>query len=634
VHEGDLTWMIGGPQGGGINVSAEVFARAAARAGQHVFANIEYHSNIMGEHSYYKVRVSNEDRHSLLDGVHVLVALDEESLLGEPHPEFTAHRGHLLELVPGGVAIYDSGSRFTPAKSTRDDITLVGIPYMETLRQALKEFGRESDANRLRVMTNTAAVGASVFAMGGDIEALCQTIKDDFKGPRAQIGEMNVRVATLAYEKAAEQMGGRSPFDQRALGAPLGSRPPMLIRGMHACALGKLKAGLHIQTYYPISPATDESVYLEAIQRDQNLLVVQCEDEIASIQMAVGAANAGARSSTSTSGPGFALMVEGIGYASMTEVGGPVVFLWQRGGPSTGLPTRQDQGDLQFTLHPAHGEFPHMVVAPADCQQIFDDSFEAFNWADRYQVPVVVIVDKYLSTQYATIDELKMENLVIDRGPRFSAANGHSNGQTNGQANGHDGEEEYLRFAFTESGVTPRSFPGEEGGVYWSTSDEHDPRGHITEDAENHIRMMEKRMGKLDLANREIPADRKVMLHGPKDADVTLVGWGSVLGSALDAMTTLADEGVTANFVQVRLMRPFPVDEVTELLSNAKRLILVENNYTAQLGSLVREMTGIDIPQKVLKYDGRPFSEEELVEALRQALGGTETRIHVSHLSA
>jgi 2-oxoglutarate ferredoxin oxidoreductase subunit alpha len=363
-------------------------------------------------------------------------------------------------------------------------------------------------------------------------------------------------------------------------------------------------------------------VYLEGLQRDQNLLVVQCEDEIASIQMAVGAANAGARSSTSTSGPGFALMVEGLGYASMTEVGGPVIFLWQRGGPSTGLPTRQDQGDLLFALHPAHGEFPHLVVAPADCQQTFDDSFEAFNWADRYQVPVVVLVDKYISTQYATIDDLKMDNLVIDRGPRFKPG-----------ANGNGAPAEYLRFAFTESGVTPRAFPGEEGGIYWSTSDEHDQRGHITEDAENRIRMMEKRMGKLDLAAREIPAERKLSVYGPADADLTLVGWGSVTGSVLDVLPVLAQEGIRANYVQVRLLRPFPVEDVTQALAGAKRLALVEGTYTGQLASLIREMTGIEIRQKILKYDGRPFSEEELLEAVRVAWSTDETRIHVSHRS-
>jgi 2-oxoglutarate ferredoxin oxidoreductase subunit alpha len=626
VHDRDLTWLIGGPQGGGINVSADVFARYAARAGLQLFANIEYHSNIMGEHSYYRVRLSDQARHSLLDRVHVLVALDEETLVGEKHPEFTAHRGHLAELIPGGIAVYDSGTRFKPEESPRKDVTLIGVPYMELLRAALKDFGRENDANRLRVMTNTVAVGASIRAIGGDIAAFGDVIRADFKGPRAQLGEMNARAATLGYEYADRELGSKVPFDMRSLAAPLaaGAQPPMVMRGMHACALGKLKAGLHLQTYYPISPATDESVYLESLQRDQNLLVVQCEDEIASIQMAVGAANGGARASTSTSGPGFALMVEGLGYASMTEVGGPVVFLWQRGGPSTGLPTRQDQGDLRFTLHPAQGDFPHIVVAPADYQQIFDDSFEAFNWADRYHVPVVVLVDKYLSTQSLTIDELKMDNLVIDRGPRYQP-NGHGNGSSD-----HD----YLRYAFTESGVSPRSFPGEPGGVFWSTSDEHDPRGHITEDAENRIRMMEKRMGKLELAAREIPAERKISIVGPADADVTLVGWGSVKGTVMDVIEVLADEGVRARFVQVRLMRPFPVKEVTEALTGEKRLILVENTYSGQLGGLIREMTGIEIPQQILKYDGRPFSEEELLEAVRQALGSQEQRVHVSHLSA
>ncbi len=628
MPEGDLTWLIGGAQGGGVDTSGGVFARFGVRSGARVFANIEYHSNIMGEHSYYRVRMSSQDRHSVLDRANVLVALDLESLTGDPHLEFPypqSFRGHVPEVLPGGIVIYDTASKYDPARAERSDITFVAVPFLELLRDALKDFGRENDASRLRIITNTVAVGASVFAIGGDIETFAQLYRDDFTGRRAEVAEMNARAATVGYEFAAREIGGRSPFDLKGMGTAPTGRRPMLIRGMHACAVGKLKAGLNIQTYYPISPATDESVYLEGIQRAQNLLVVQAEDEIACIQMAVGAANAGARAATSTSGPGFALMVEGIGYASITEVAGPVVFLWQRGGPSTGLPTRQDQGDLRFALHPAQGDFPHIVVAPADPQQIMEDSFEAFNWADKYQMPVVVIVDKYLSTQHATIDELNMDGLKIDRGPRFKA---------NGRVNGGAGDNGYLRFALTETGVSPRAFPGEEGGIFWSTSDEHDERGHITEDPENRIRMMEKRMGKLDLAAREIPSERKISVYGPDDADVTLVGWGSVKGSVLDAMDVIGrEDGTTLRFVQVRLMRPFPVDEVTAALKNAKRLILVEGNYTGQLGGLVREMTGIDLPQKVLKYDGRPFSQEEIVEALRQAIAGSDARIHVSHRS-
>lgn len=629
MREGDLTWLIGGPQGGGINVSAEVFARAAMRAGRRVFANIEYQSNIMGEHAFYRVRLSREQRHSVLDQVSVVVALDEETLVGRQHAEFTTHPGHLRELVAGGVAIFDSGGKFKPEQAGRDDVALVGVPFLEALREVLKEFGREKEEARLKIMTNTVAVGASVFALGGNIQAVQQILREDFSGPRAEIGEMNARAAMAGYEYAGKAMG-QSRYDLKSILPPDYEErrgKTMLMRGMHACGIAKLKAGLQIQTYYPISPATDESVYLEGLQREQNLLVVQCEDEIASIQMAIGAANAGARSATSTSGPGFALMVEGIGYASITEASGPVIFLWQRGGPSTGLPTRQDQGDLRFALHPAQGDFPHIVVAPGDIQETFDDSFESFNWADRYHVPVVVLLDKYLSTQYQTVDELRMDNLAIDRGPRFSPnGRAHGNGATSG---------EFLGFALTETGVSPRAVPGEEGGIFWSTSDEHNPRGHITEDAQNRILMMEKRMKKLEVAAREIPSARKIGVYGDPDPEVTLVGWGSVKGSVLDAMDVLRrEDGLKISFVQVRLMRPFPVEEVTRALSGAKRLILVENNYSGQLGGLIREMTGIGIVQKVLKYDGRPFSEEEMVDALREAIAGREERVHVSHLSA
>jgi 2-oxoglutarate ferredoxin oxidoreductase subunit alpha len=349
-------------------------------------------------------------------------------------------------------------------------------------------------------------------------------------------------------------------------------------------------------------------------------VVVQTEDEISAINMAVGAAHAGVRASTSTSGPGLSLMVEGLGFAAMTEAPGPVVFLWQRGGPSTGLPTRQEQADLRFALQPSHGEFPHMVVAPGDVEEIVADSYEAFNWADRYQLPVVVLVDKTLASTYTTVDDLGLDRLPpIDRGARFAA---------------DDAGRDYLRYALTGTGVSPRATPGQEGGIFWSTTDEHDPRGHITEEAGNRVAMMEKRMRKLELAAREIPAGRKIAVHGPRDADLTMVGWGSTKGPVLDAMRVLAQEGVTANFLQVRLLRPFPAEEVAEVLGRARRAVLVENNYSGQLGNLIREQTGIDIPRRVLKYDGRPFSQEELLDGLRAALRGDGARVAVSHASA
>ena len=400
----------------------------------------------------------------------------------------------------------------------------------------------------------------------------------------------------------------------------------MLMRGMHACAFGKIKAGLGMQTYYPISPATDESVFLESQQRNYDMVVVQTEDEIAAINMAVGAAHAGVRVATSTSGPGVSLMVEGIGFASITEAPGPVLFIWQRGGPSTGLPTRQEQADLRFALQLAHGESPHIVVAPGEPQEIFDDSFESFNWADRYQMPVVVMLDKYLSTAFWTIDELDESKCKIDRG-MYWQPNGNSIGKR------MDGLG-YLRYAFTESGISPRSVPGQEGGIFWSTTDEHDPQGHITEDATNRIKMMEKRMGKLDLALKEIPARASVHPVRSRRRRLTIVGWGSTKGSILDAMAELSATGLSCNYLQIRLLRPFPAEGVAAILKAAKRTVLVENNYTCQLGNLIRETTGISLDHEIPKYDGRPFSQEELVEALTKVLETGEKRVFVSHLSA
>jgi 2-oxoglutarate ferredoxin oxidoreductase subunit alpha len=390
-----------------------------------------------------------------------------------------------------------------------------------------------------------------------------------------------------------------------------------LIKGFQAVGIAKLKAGLGMQTYYPISPATDESVYLEQKGPAYQLTVVQCEDEISSINMAIGAAHMGVRAATSTAGPGFALMSEGFGFAAITEAPGPVVFLWQRGGPSTGLPTRTEQADLQFALHPAHGDFPHMVIASGDIEEAFRDSFESFNWADRYQLPVIVLLEKILASSLFTSDRIDMRKLRIDRGLVFQPVSPERNG--------------YRRHALTADGISPRAVPGTAGGIFSTTSDEHDPQGHITEGIENRIAMMRKRMGKLETAAREIPQEFKWKLHGPQSADLTLVGWGSTKGAILDAIPELESEGRTVNFLQLRMMRPFPAEEVGKILASARRTVLVEANYTAQLGALLREHTGVEMQHRILKYDGRPFSRNEVVEGVTRALEEREREVMVSH---
>ena len=613
----EFSWVLGGPQGGGINASAEVYARALARGGLHVFANIEFHSNIMGKHSYYRVTAAPVPVHSHVDDIHMLVALDQESLFGDAaeRKHYPSHTGHVHQVAPGGGIIYDADLKLDPAQFGRDDINLYPIPFFELLEQALKQVGKGGQSRKYIVMRNTVALGASIGISGYDEELLFEAIRDEFKGRKAEAAEMNVAAVRAAAAYARSQF---SPRPTRTLKpAPPEQRTRRtLIKGFQAVGIAKLKAGLGLQTYYPISPATDESVYLEAKGPQYQCTVVQCEDEIASINMAIGAAHMGVRAATSTAGPGFALMSEGFGFAAITEAPGPVVFLWQRGGPSTGLPTRTEQADLQFALHPAHGDFPHIVVASGDIQEAFADSFESFNWADRYQVPVVVLLEKFLASSLFTIEPMDMSHFKVDRG-LIHQANGDGDG--------------YRRHAITADGISPRTLPGMPGGIFSTTSDEHDPEGHITEGIENRIAMMRKRMGKLDTAAKEIPASTKFTLHGPRQAALTLVGWGATKGAILDAMAELQHDGRTVNFLQIRMMRPFPADAVAAILGSAELTILIENNYSAQLAALIAEHTGVMLDHQVLKYDGRPFSRNEIVEGVRAVLHERKKEVMVSH---
>ena len=639
VQKNRLTWMIGGPQGSGINASAEVFAKACSRAGLRVYANIEYHSNIMGKHSFYRVRVDDEDIRSYRDTADILVALDDETLSGDGHHRrWPTHFGHLHEINEGGGVIYDSEIEFQPKDSGRADLRFYPVPFMEIIKKALEEVGKGEQARRYEVMKNTVGLGASLALCDYPFDLVADVIRSQFKGKRSEVGELNVRAARLAFEHVKQHDSAKDfPYTLKPGAEP---KARILAKGYEIAAIAKLKAGCSFQTYYPISPATDESVFLERHQRDYNLLVVQCEDEISSINMAVGAAHMGVRAATATSGPGFALMVEGIGFASITEAPGPVLVLYQRGGPSTGMPTRQEQGDLQFALHPAQGDFPHIVTAPGDLRESYQDIFSAFNWAERYQMPIIVLSDKKLASVYTTIDKLELKYDKIDRGERFTGSEWTAVDAKgpNDSANGHNGNgkaadvKEYLRYALTKDGISPRSRPGIPGGRFWVTSDEHDPDGHITEGVEMRMAMMHKRMGKLALVQKAIPQDQQYALHGPADAELTVVAWGSTKGTILDAIRVLEAQGKKINFLQCRLMKPFPAEAVGNILRKAKHIVSMEENYSGQLASLVTEHTGILIKDRINKYDGRPFSEDEVVRALANAYAGGKIEPVVTHV--
>ncbi len=586
----DLSWMIGGPQGTGVDSSATLFGRTCVAGGLWIFGKREYHSNIMGEHSYFQIRVSGEPVRSHLDPVHLLATFEDSTA-----------RIHAHEMVPGGALIYDPTVTHPENLELPKDVLLVPLDYAEVLRQVAADTGESF--SKLVIMKNTISVAASFALLEFEEEIIEKALAGIFTGRKAKLVPMNMTVAKKAYSFIKKEYIEKFPYRLE----PVANVPKRLVTiGTNMIALGKLKAGCRFQTYYPITPASDESVYLEGLP-EHGMLVMQCEDEIASVEQAISAAIMGVRASTSTSGPGFSLMAEGIGWAGMNEV--PVVIVnYQRGGPATGLPTRHEQGELLFSINFAHGEFPRMVIAPADHEEYFYDSFEAFNYADRYQTPVVLLTDKNIGNNTQSILPFDESRLQIDRGKIA----------TKEDMNHLSADGMYKRFAFSESGVSARTIPGTKGGIFWMTGDEHDELGHIDESSANRVKMHDKRMRKLELMQREIPEKDQIRFFGDANAELTIVSWGSPKGPILDAMPKLKKEGINVNFLLVHILWPFPAEPVTRILKKAKKIVNIEMNYTGQFASLLRRETGIEVHHKVLKWNGRPISETEVVDAIRE----------------
>ncbi|MCL6643111.1 MAG: 2-oxoacid:acceptor oxidoreductase subunit alpha [Candidatus Bipolaricaulota bacterium] len=624
-RKSELAWLVGGAQGSGVDSAANIFAKACAFGGLYVYGQREYYSNIMGEHSYYQVTVSDRPVRSTRSYTDILVSADAETVFL-----------HAPSVKPGGALIYDPKLAETALskvaalehrarhdlqeylRSKNLDETLSGmlrdaqargvrlypVPYDELLQKMMGE--KVPQLAQAKRMANTMAVAASCALVRYDLKLLERALEDVFHGKKKVI-ELNLRACELAYEYISKNFAQDFPIALESLKA---SEPRIYITGNQATALGKLTAGCTVQTYYPISPATDESVYLEAHQMFERssgepgaIVVVQVEDEIAAITMATGAALAGARAATSTSGPGFSLMVEALGWAGINEV--PVVVtLYQRGSPSTGLPTRHEQGDLRFVLHAGHGEFPRIVIASGDLEECFYDEIHAFNYAEKYQVPVIHLLDKALASSsqtQAVFDPLKGR---IDRGLLGAAGEG------------------YRRFAYTETGISPRVALGAPNGVFWNTGDEHDEFGHIIEDPVERVRMMDKRAKKLEVAAREIPLSEKLNIFGDPNSEVLILSWGSPKGAILDALRVLHDEKQSVCFVQCRLLSPLPSDDLAKLFQKARRRVCIENNYSGQLAGLVRETIGIAMDHLIVKFNGRPITMDEVYDAVKQILSG------------
>ena len=640
MQDQEIAWRVGGPQGSGVDTAARIFALACAYGGLHVFGRREYYSNIMGRHSYYDVRVADHALTSHTDRVDVLASFEAETLAR-----------HTISTMPGGVLVYNSDDADIPLEritflgdQIRQDLTFyldeqdllpttaglledargrgvqtLAFPYNEIIEAlAAKLDVPKSTAQRT---LNTMAVAASIAVLEYDPECLVSALEKTFP-ERRKIVDMNVQAAELTYEFVREGLGSRDT--NLRLKAHAISERRLLVSGNQSTAMGKLAGGMTFQTYYPISPATDESVYLEGHAnfllrnhdgQECSIVVVQTEDELAAVTMAAGAVLAGARSATATSGPGFSLMVEGLGWAGMNEV--PLVItLYQRGSPSTGLPTRTEQGDLLFAINAGQGEFPRIVLASGDITEAFYDAAQAFNYAERYQMPVIHLLDKTLASTTQTVPPFDTQAVRIERGERY-----------NPPADGN-GKGPFPRFELTESGVSPRPVLGQPGGNHWLTGGEHTVYGLVTEDAVVREQMMEKRARKLELAAREIPKDEKFKVYGDPDAEFTILSWGSNKGSILEAMGRLEADGVRTRLVQARLLSPFPGEELAPLLEEAAPLVVVETNYSGQFARLLREQTGYTPDHLIVKYNGRPISGEALHEALKRIVDGNdETRI-------
>jgi 2-oxoglutarate ferredoxin oxidoreductase subunit alpha len=630
-----LSWMIGGPQGSGVDSGANIFSRAVAYGGLYVYGKREYHSNIKGEHSNYVVRVDSKPVLSHLDEIDFLVTFDPETLFR-----------HIHKVVPGGVLIYDvnqenisidkiptidkaankrikmflseQGVGFSVGDvvdyAKRNGILTYGVSYSKLLEELAERLNNPQIA-RMDVMINVMAVAVSLALLQYDFKFVQEAIKYVFKAKK-KVADLNIESARFVYEYVLKNFV-QTNYKLEAVDR---NDDYILIQGYQASALGKIAGGCRFQTYYPITPASDESVYLEdnAVfdlvdgEGKGSIVVVQTEDEISAITMAIGAGLAGVRASTATSGPGFSLMAEGLGWAGMNEV--PVVVtLYQRGGPSTGLPTRHSQEDLLFAVHTGHGEFPRIVYASGDIEEIFYDVVKVFNYAERYQLPVIHLIDKAMANAIMTVKKFDISKIVIDRGDFVESFN--------------DGV--YKRFKFTETGISPRARLGVENAVFWNTGDEHDEFGHITEDHEVRTMMVDKRMKKLEVALNEIPNDDKAIIYGDEDAEYVVLSWGSTKGAILEAMEKLKSEGYKLKFIQVKLLHPFPRDLVIDMLGSSKYLIDVEQNKMGQFGMILKREILRDIDYYVLKYNGRPMSLSEVYLALKLILDRKANKIQV-----
>ena len=575
----DLSLAIGGEAGQGIATPGDILARIFVRRGLHLYTYNAYQSIIRGGHIFLTVRVSDKELYSHGDKLDLLLCLNQDTMTR-----------HLNLMGPGSRVIYN-GDSITPGDAN-DGVHLCPLPVSDL-----------SGGSRNRLIQNTIAVGAIMSMLGLDFDILEESLTLRFQRQGQSVIDQNVEVARAGFGHANDNF---VPFYDST---PTGGKPLAVWAGNDALAMGGAAAGVKFYCAYPMSPSSGVLHWMAQNARNLGIMVRQVEDEIGVANMAIGAAHAGCRAMCGTSGGGFALMTEAVGAAGMMEI--PVVFInVQRAGPSTGVPTKTEQGDLWQVLGASQGDFERFIVAPLSALDCYNTMPEIFNLVDKAQCPAIVLSDLLIGEGRFSVDPDDIDmHPAIDRGELITQP---------APANG------YMRYQNTESGVSPRALPGLEGYVHIVATDEHDEDSIlISDEFTNPLKrrmMVEKRARKFqDIITAIAPPE----LEGPADADVTLVGWGSTYGVIKEAIEQLAEQGVKANQLPIKWIVPFHADAVTEILSSAKQVIIVENNYSGQFYRYMRSETGLSVHGHIRKYDGEPFMPHHIVEGVLEQVAGT-----------
>ncbi len=573
----DLAMGIGGEAGQGIATPGDILARIFVRRGLHLYTYNAYQSIIRGGHIFLTVRVSDQEIYSHGDKLDLLLCLNQDTM-----------NRHLNLMGPGSRVIYN-GDNITPG-DVNDGVHMCPLPVAD-----LSE-------SRNRLVQNTIAVGAIMSLMGVDFEVLEESLSLRFQRQGQNVIDENVRVARAGFEYATENF---VPYYDAL---PDGGKPLAVWAGNDAIAMGGAAAGVKFYCAYPMSPSSGILHWMAANARNLGIMVRQVEDEIGVANMAIGAAHTGVRAMCGTSGGGFALMTEAVGAAGMMEI--PVVFIdVQRAGPSTGVPTKTEQGDLWQVLGASQGDFERLIVAPTSALDCFNTMPELFNLVDKVQCPAIVLSDLLIGEGRFSVDPDDIDmHPHIDRAGLITEP-APSNG--------------YMRYENTESGVSPRALPGVPGYVHVVATDEHDENSVlISDEFTNPLKrrmMVEKRARKFQDIVKEIAPPQ---IEGPADADVTLVGWGSTEGVIREARQLLADQGVMANQLAIKWIVPFHVDEVTDLVTKSKKVFIVENNHSGQFYRYMRSETGLSVDGHIRKYDGEPFMPHHIADGVKDLLAG------------